>query len=205
MGSPWVLLQESTKNPLVGAARALRSKLILHFTDEKSETQKGTLTGPRYHTANSGTRLCFLLLWPWEPLPFLSQRQLAGWETGFQEAQAESQKSQAFLSPLSPCLLKSCHLKAAPRGDSSCWPWPILSLSLGRGELLWGLPQSIVCSSVFVCHSEVNCCGVRSGQLVEKEKEACPCGGAGRQAMGYGEECGSFNPLISPSLIPRLP
>ena len=43
--------------------------------------------------------------------PFLLS-EAVGWETGFQEAQAESQESQASLSPTSPCLLKACHLKA---------------------------------------------------------------------------------------------
>lgn len=104
-------------------------------------------------------------------LPFPPSEAMTGWETGFQEAQAESQPSQASPSLPSPCLLK-----AAPWSDSSvglAGPGPLWGWWEGR-ELLWGLLQSIVrlsaALSLSVCHSEMNRYGERSGWLVARKK-----------------------------------
>ena len=83
---------------------------ILHFTGKKTETRTESITGRRSHSSQSGRGFAFCCEAAAAP-PF-PLAEATAWETGFQEAEAESQKSQAFLSPTSPCLLKACHLKA---------------------------------------------------------------------------------------------
>lgn len=72
-------------------------------------------------------------------------------------------------------------------------------------ELLWGLPQSIVCSSVFVCLSlrseplggEVRLVGRKGERGLSLSGRGGGKGGGGREGVG-GEGCSFFNLFIPP-------
>lgn len=93
-----------------------------------------------------------------------------------------------------------------PWSDSSHRPWASprpLSGVAGWGRSFCGASLSRLSAalSLSVCHSEVNRWGERSGWLVEREKEACPCqGGVGGKGGGGRGRVQLLQPLHPPSL-----
>lgn len=183
----------------------MRSKPILDFTDEKTDPERDQNWSKIPQLANGGNRLCFLLWWPLVPFPFLPEATnwLGNW---FPRSTGRISKISVLskLVTLSPEGLSPEGRSTgvtAPVGSGQ--PGPLRGWWVGR-ELLWGLLQWIVCSSVFVClsfRSEPQRGEVRL--LVEREKGLFLSVRGGEEGRGRGRRlCGGQNAAPSNSSSP---